>query len=73
MEPLLRRCVLRSLLLAFAASAAIYCLGLGLTVIHEEAEISPHAVVLVAVWMWPGTFLLSLAIFLAKHAAARKL
>lgn len=73
MEPLLRRNFLRSFLLALAVSAAVYCLGLGLAITHEEAEISAHAVLLVAVWIWPVIFLLSLAIFLVRDAVARKL
>ena len=68
MEPLLRRNLFRSLIVAFAASACLYALGLGLALTHEEVAISTHAIFLVAVWTWPVVFLLSLAFLIGRDA-----
>ena len=70
MEPLLKRSVLRSLILAVSASLAIYFVARTFFAVHEEVNIPPRAAFPVAAWSFPAVFLGSFLFFVLRRSRA---
>lgn len=72
MQPLLKRNLLLSITYAVGTSLAAYALAWGLFTTHEELGIPPGAALTIAAWILPIAFLLSVIIFAARSAGARR-
>ena len=72
MQPLLKRNLLLSLTFAVGSSLAAYALAWGLFTPHEELGIPSSAALTIAAWTLPIAFLLSVLIFAARSAGARR-
>lgn len=72
MQHLAKRNLLLSLILAVGASLAAYALSWGLFITHGELQIPSGTALTIAAWTLPITFLLSLIIFAARSAGARR-
>ena len=72
MPSLLKRTLLLSITCAVGISLATYALAWGLFTTHEELGIAPGAALTIAAWTLPIAFLLTVIIFAARSAGARR-